>query len=48
MIPDDLWERIRPENKSAGGGLLCGPCILERIEGLRMKDYRAFQLKEII
>ncbi len=30
-IPDDLWDRIRPEGKPPGAGLLCGRCIGERI-----------------
>ena len=33
LVPDEMWAEIRPEHAaSADGGLLCGPCILERIE----------------
>lgn len=34
MVPDDLWERIKPEGKPPGGGLLCPSCIGWRIEDL--------------
>ncbi len=34
LVPDDLWERIKPEGKSMGAGLLCGQCIMGRIEVL--------------
>lgn len=33
-VPDALWERIRPAGSTGGGGLLCGPCILARVEAL--------------
>lgn len=32
MVPDDVWERIKPAGKPPGAGLLCGQCILARIE----------------
>jgi hypothetical protein len=32
IIPNDLWERIKPAGKPEGGGLLCGKCIMRRIE----------------
>ena len=32
IIPDTLWEKIKPEGKPIGAGLLCGRCIFERIE----------------
>lgn len=31
-IPDEIWKRIKPEGKSKGAGLLCGSCIMIRIE----------------
>lgn len=31
-IPDDLWNHIRPTGTAPGAGLLCGSCILVRIE----------------
>lgn len=34
LVPDELWERIRPTGKPEGAGLLCGRCIFGRIEQL--------------
>jgi hypothetical protein len=34
LIPDQLWDRIRPDGKDAGAGLLCGPCIMRRVEDI--------------
>lgn len=33
-VPDSLWERIKPKDKADGAGLLCGSCIINRIEAL--------------
>jgi len=33
-LPDVLWDRIRPAGKEPGAGMLCGACIVQRIEGL--------------
>lgn len=32
IVPDDVWERIKPPGKPEGAGLLCGSCIMEKIE----------------
>jgi len=32
VIPDGLWEQIKPANKLAGTSLLCGTCIANRVE----------------
>lgn len=32
IIPDKLWEEIKPPAKPEGAGLLCGACIMARIE----------------
>ena len=45
IVPDDLWERIKPIGKSKGGGLLCGSCIMKKIE--RDNGYNVFILKNI-
>ena len=37
-IPDELWEIIKPKDKSFGG-LLCGSCIMNRIELFSDYDY---------
>ena len=34
IVPDHLWDRIRPLGKAPGGGLLCPRCIGDRVEGL--------------
>ena len=41
LIPNKLWERIKPKNKPEGAGLLCGNCIFEKLEEL---GYGAFKL----
>ena len=32
IIPDNVWEKIRPSGKAKDAGLLCGSCIMERLE----------------
>ena len=32
LIPDELWEQIKPAGKPEGAGLLCGRCIMNRLE----------------
>lgn len=32
MVPDHIWEKIKPHDASPGGGLLCGSCVIRRIE----------------
>lgn len=44
IIPDFLWEKIKPKGKSEGAGLLCGSCIMERLESFYQNDSFAFQL----
>ncbi len=46
LIPDDLWEEIKPSGKSVGAGLLCGICIIKAIEKL-IDDYGAFEIFKI-
>ncbi len=38
LIPDDIWEIIKPAGKGKGAGLLCGKCIMERIEEISNYD----------
>jgi len=33
IIPDNLWEEIKPSGKAKGSGLLCGKCIMDKLEG---------------
>ena len=34
IIPDNLWEKIKPVNKPIGAGLLCPGCICDKLENL--------------
>lgn len=34
IVEDSLWEEIRPDWCPPGGGMLCGICIMEKIESL--------------
>lgn len=31
-IPDELWEQIKPKGKEEGCGMMCGSCIMAKIE----------------
>jgi len=31
-IPNRIWEKIKPAGKDKGAGLLCGSCIMNKIE----------------
>lgn len=43
LITDDaLWEQIKPKGKDEGAGLLCGACIMKRIE--EANGYRVYHL----
>jgi len=42
IIPDELWERIKPEGKPVGAGMLCGSCIMKKIEDIN--DYSCYSL----
>jgi hypothetical protein len=34
IVPDATWEKIKPAGKAPGAGLMCGMCIMERIEAM--------------
>jgi hypothetical protein len=42
IIPDELWEQIKPQHKPIGAGLLCGNCIVDALEE---RGYSAWELK---
>lgn len=46
IIDNNLWDKIKPANKSEESGLFCGRCIVKKIESLS-SGYTAFQLEEI-
>lgn len=31
IVPDDWWEKIKPEGKAEGSGLLCPNCMMDRL-----------------
>jgi hypothetical protein len=33
-VPDVTWEKIKPAGKAQGAGLICGACIMNRIEAI--------------
>ncbi len=45
MVPNYLWEQIKPKGKSKGAGLLCGSCIMDRTEN--REDNFCFKLVRI-
>ncbi len=44
IVPDDLWKRIKPEGEAVGAGMLCGRCIMDRIEAFN--DYGSLHVSE--
>lgn len=45
IVPDTLWEKIKPDKKTSGAGLLCGNCIFTRIE--QTGEYAVFNLTNL-
>ena len=41
-VPNEIWEKIKPEGKAEGAGLLCGVCIFKHLENLN--KYSSFKL----
>ena len=44
IVPDILWEKIRPVWKEGIAGLLCGHCIVTKVEAL--SEFNAWTLYE--
>lgn len=42
IISDELWEQIKPDNKDVGCGLLCGSCIMIKLEDIG--EYNSYHL----
>jgi hypothetical protein len=43
MVPDVIWERIRPDKtRPTEAGLLCGACVFTELENLN--EYSAYYL----
>ncbi len=45
LIPDELWEQIKPIGKLEGSGLLCGSCIMNKME--KLLSYSAFEIENM-
>jgi hypothetical protein len=49
IVPDKIWREIAPVQEGQDAGLLCGPCVAERLEELGYdywyltKSEKAFQ-----
>lgn len=43
MIPNRVWEMIKPDGKQEGAGLLCGVCIMRRVE--MVDGFACYELK---
>jgi len=42
LVSNDLWIKIKPNNKKISSGLICGSCIFKRIE--KLGEYNCFDL----
>lgn len=42
IIDDALWDKVKPQGKSRGAGLLCGSCIFKKLE--ESGKYRTYEL----
>jgi len=47
IVDDALWERIKPEGKAEGAGLLCGKCIFDRALGILRAEWQAEVLEKL-
>jgi hypothetical protein len=45
IIPDELWEVIKPKLRLSGSGVLCGKCIMEKIDGIG--EYAVYKLLKV-
>ncbi len=45
LVKDALWKKIQPSSAAPGSGLLCGMCIMQRIE--QASGYGAYRLVEL-
>lgn len=44
LVDNIIWEKIKPKNKPKGSGLLCGSCIIKKLEIIL--DYSVFELNK--
>lgn len=48
IVDDALWERIKPEGKAEGAGLLCGRCIFGRATTYLKAQWQAEALEGVL
>jgi len=46
LVSDEIWELIKPKEKPKGSGLLCGCCIMKKIE--EFDEYGAYEMKDVM
>ena len=46
LIPISLWEKIKPKGKEKDAGLMCGSCIMKRVEGLNI--YGILEISKVL
>lgn len=46
IVPDKIWNQIKPHGKPEGAGLLCGLCIFKRIENIFGNRYGVIYITE--
>jgi len=46
LVPDEIWEKIKPENKQPGAGLICPTCIIKRFYSVEQLEPSAWFLSK--
>jgi hypothetical protein len=44
IVPDHIWEKIKPSKEFKDSGLLCGSCIMTQIE--KLGKYNMFFIEQ--
>lgn len=44
IVPDEVWERIKPASATEGAGLLCPACIGSKLAVLHLGSFAAYSL----
>ena len=44
LVPDDVWEVIKPEGKPIGSGILCPTCVTTRCVEMKMATHLLAEL----
>ena len=46
LVSDDLWKKISPKKNDSG--LLCGKCIITKIEELNKNEYSYYCIENLL